>query len=315
VDRSVPASVTVRAPAKVNLALSVGPLRDDGFHELGTVFHAVSILDTLVATETPSGHGVSLTVEGEDIGAVPTDATNLAWAGAELVAEAIGRPCDVHLHLSKNIPVAGGMAGGSADAAAALVACDALWDGGLGRQRLESLAVQLGSDVPFALHGGTAIGRGRGEQITPALARGEYHWVFALADWGLSTPDVYAECDRLRGAGEVAEPGVSDELMTALRSGDASAVGANLHNDLQEAALSLRPRLRLVLEAGQDAGALGAIVSGSGPTCAFLARDDEQAIDVAVGLSASGVCRTVKRATGPVHGARVVEIVGSPGIP
>lgn len=309
---TVPASVTVRAPAKVNLALSVGPRRPDGFHELATVFHAVSLLDTVVATEAPPGHGVSITVEGDEVAAVPTDDSNLAWSAAQLVATAMRRPCDVHLHLIKNIPVAGGMAGGSANAAAALVACDALWGSSIGRQRLEALAGQLGSDVPFALHGGTAIGRGRGEQITPALARGEYHWVFAFADWGLSTPDVYAECDRLRGEGQVPEPSIPDELMSALRSGRASAVGANLHNDLQAAALSLRPRLKLTLEAGQDAGALGVVISGSGPTCAFLARDDEHSIDVAVALSSSGSCRTVKRATGPVHGARIVDIVGAP---
>lgn len=310
---SGPASVTVRAPAKVNLSLSVGPRRTDGFHELVTVFHAVSLHDTVVATQAPAGHGISITVEGDEIGAVPTNESNLVWAAAQLVAKAIRRPADVHLHVSKNIPVAGGMAGGSADGAAALVACDALWGAGLGRTKLEALAVRLGSDVPFALHGGTAIGRGRGEQVTPALARGEFHWVFAFADWGLSTPDVYTECDRLRAQRDVVAPAVADELMAALRSGRATSVGAGLHNDLQEAALSLRPRLKLTLEAGADAGALGSIVSGSGPTCAFLARDDEHALDIAVALSASGACRTVTRATGPVHGARVVDAVGLVG--
>jgi 4-diphosphocytidyl-2-C-methyl-D-erythritol kinase len=168
------------------------------------------------------------------------------------------------------------------------------------------LAAQLGSDVPFALHGGTAIGSGRGEQLTSVLARGTFQWVFALAEGGLSTPAVYAECDRLRGSGIVREPYISDNLMQALRAGDAVLLGKALHNDLQPAALSLRPGLRKVLELGDDYGALGGIVSGSGPTCAFIASDDEQSLDLAVSLTAAGVCRTVKRAVGPVPGARIV---------
>jgi 4-diphosphocytidyl-2-C-methyl-D-erythritol kinase len=236
---------------------------------------------------------------------VPIDASNLAGRAAQLLAEQTGRAPDVHLHLRKGIPVAGGMAGGSADAAAALVACDAVWRTDLSRGDLMTLAARLGSDVPFSLLGGTALGHGRGEHLSPVLARGRFEWVFALADGGLSTPAVYAECDRLRAGRVLPEPRVPDAMMAALRAGDADQLGAALHNDLQAAACSLRPQLREVLEVGDDCEALGALVSGSGPTVAFLVRDTEHALDVAVGLSASGLCRDVKRTHGPVGGVRL----------
>jgi 4-diphosphocytidyl-2-C-methyl-D-erythritol kinase len=300
------ASVTVRAPAKVNLALGVGPLRPDGYHGLATVFHAVGVYDDLVATSLPAGSGTQIVVDGEGADAVPLDSTNLAARAVEaLVPE--GGSTDVSLVIRKGIPVAGGMAGGSADAAAALVAIDALFDLGLSRDRLLAIAAHLGSDVPFALHGGTAIGSDRGTRLTTAMSRGTYHWVFALADSGLSTPAVYAECDRLRAGRPVPAPAVPDGLMAALRAGDAAALGSALSNDLEKAAVSLRPQLAQVLSVGDEYGALGGLVSGSGPTCAFLARDEEHSLDLAVAFTASGVCRTVKRATGPVHGARVVD--------
>ncbi|MGH3489083.1 MAG: 4-(cytidine 5'-diphospho)-2-C-methyl-D-erythritol kinase, partial [Actinopolymorphaceae bacterium] len=214
----------------------------------------------------------------------------------------------VALDIRKGIPVAGGMAGGSSDAAAALVACDALWGTKLDRARLLALAAELGSDVPFCLVGGTAVGAGHGEIVTPALARGTYHWVFALDGNGLSTPAVYAELDRLRGDLAVLPPRVPDALMSALRTGDTRGVGQALANDLQPAALRLRSRLSQVLAAGEELGALGSVVSGSGPTCAFLARSEEHAIDLAARLAGSGLCTTVRRASGPVPGARIADL-------
>ena len=300
------ASVTVRAPAKVNLALGVGPLRPDGYHGLATVFHAVGLYDDLVATPLPEGSGLQLVVEGEGAGEVPLDGTNLA-ARAVAALEVYGASPDISLTIRKGIPVAGGMAGGSADAAAALVATDALFDLGLAKEHLLDIAATLGSDVPFALHGGTAIGSDTGTRLTTALVRGSYHWVFVLAEEGLSTPLVYREFDRLSAGRAVPEPVVPDALMAALRAGDAVALGKALHNDLQQPAVLLRPHLAQVLSIGHEYGALGGVVSGSGPTCAFLARDDAHAVDLAVAFSASGVCRTVKRAIGPVPGARVVD--------
>ena len=212
----------------------------------------------------------------------------------------------MHIRIRKGIPVAGGMAGGSADAAAALVALDHLWDLGLGREELEEVAAELGSDVPFLVAGGTAMGSGRGELLAPVLARGTYHWVFALGEEGLPTPDVYAECDRLRGDTDVPEPAPNPALMAALRTGDPRELAPQLANDLQDAAVSLRPGLADVLASGMEYGALGGIVSGSGPTVAFLVEDNEAGIDLAVALTASGVVRDVRRATGPVHGAHVI---------
>lgn len=298
-------SVSVRAPAKINLHLSVGALGADGFHPVSTVYHAVSLFDDLTAT--PVGDGISVQLAG-DIAGVPVDDDNLAVRAARLVARRGGVDAGAHLLLHKGIPVAGGMAGGSADAAAALVACDAAWRTCLDRSELLELAAELGSDVAFALVGGTAIGSGRGEQITPALARGQYHWVLALSAQGLSTPAVYAEYDRLTAGRVLAEPRVDDDVMQALRSGDAAALGHALHNDLQAAACSLRPDLGDVLDVGLEYGALGGVVSGSGPTVAFLVRDHEHALDLSVALTASGACDTVKRAHGPVHGARVGDL-------
>jgi len=299
----VPASVTVRAPAKLNLHLSVGPLRADGYHELMTVFHAVGLCDELVARPADA---LSLAVQGETAEGVPTDPSNLAVRAARLIAREAGVAPNVALLLRKGIPVAGGCAGGSADAAAALVACDALWELGMTKDELLSLGAELGSDVPFALHGGTAMGRGRGEQLLPVLTHATFTWVLAMSDEGLSTPSVYAELDRLREQGaEVANDPA--ELLSALRHGSPEDLGRALSNDLERAAVSLRPDLARVLDGGLALGALGGIVSGSGPTVAFLARDEGHATALASALSGDGVSRAVRIAPGPVPGARVVR--------
>ena len=296
-------SVTARVPAKVNLELMVGQLCTDGFHQLATVFQAVGLYDD-VSVESADDWGV--TVTGPYADQVPMDDSNLAIRAARLLAAETGIDVPVHITIDKDIPVAGGMAGGSADAAGALVACDALWGLGSSKAGLEELGSELGSDVPFALFGGTAMGSGRGDRLAPVLGRGHYHWVFALGEVGLSTPSVYAECDRLRSTLRVPEPMPSASMMTALRSGDAAALGRALSNDLQPAAISLQPRLDGVLRTGIEYGALGGIVSGSGPTIAFLVADTEHGLDLAVALTASGTVSVVKRAVGPVAGAHVV---------
>ncbi|WP_033423880.1 4-(cytidine 5'-diphospho)-2-C-methyl-D-erythritol kinase [Actinomadura flavalba] len=302
---------TVRVPAKVNLQLAVGPVRDDGYHDLLSVFHAVSLFDEVTALPAD---GLRVTCAAAPsaqvaIDQVPLDDGNLAARAARLLAARLGVAPHVALHISKAIPVAGGMAGGSADAAAALVACAELWDARLERADLLDLGADLGSDVPFSLFGGTAVGVGRGERLTAVPAAGTFHWVFATADGGLSTPAVYAECDRLRAAlGErPAVPAASDALLAALAAGDARALGTALSNDLQPAALMLRPALRRTLDAGTAAGALGALVSGSGPTCAFLAESDGHAAELAAVLVQAGVARAAVRATGDVPGAEVVR--------
>jgi 4-diphosphocytidyl-2-C-methyl-D-erythritol kinase len=300
-------SVTVRVPAKVNVQLAVGGLRPDGFHGLANVFLAVGLYDEVTASPADE---FGLTISGSDARHVPLDGSNLAARAARLLAERHGREPHVRLHIAKDIPVAGGMAGGSADAAGALLACDALWGTATPQDELRALGAELGSDVPFALVGGAALGQGRGELLTPLETDGTFHWVFALADGGLSTPAVYRECDRLReaagtGAGvdSVPEPRPSLPLLDAVRTGDARALAASLSNDLQAAAVSLRPSLTDTLKAGTAAGALAALVSGSGPTCAFLAADAESAEGVAAALNASGHCRTARTTTAPAPGA------------
>ena len=303
-------SVTVRVPAKINLQLSVGPLRPDGYHGLVTVFHAISLFDEMTVAAAGAD---SVTVSGEGAGQVPQTGDNLALRAVRALRDDQRRrgavPGDqVAVTIGKRIPVAGGMAGGSADAAAALVACNELWDAGLSPAELCEVAAGVGSDVAFAVLGGTAVGRGRGEQLTPALAGpGQYHWVIALADGQLSTPAVYGALDRMRGDASVAEPELSAELMSALRAGDARQLGAAISNDLQAPAVSLFPALRKTLSAGREFGALGALVSGSGPSCYFLAGDADQATELAVALSGAGVCRSVARATGPAAGASVIS--------
>lgn len=302
----VPRPVTVRVPSKVNLHLAVGAVRKDGFHELATVFQSLSLTDevTVAIADEP---GVD--VQGEGASAVPTGGANLAWRAVEELARHVGKGAEepkVKVLIRKNIPVSGGMAGGSADAAATLVGLANLWKLEMGRDDLAAVAAALGSDVPFMLHGGTALGTGRGEQIVPVLSRHTFHWVLAFARGGLATPKVYGELDRLRATGEPPRVGEVEPVLEALASGDPCQLALLLGNDLQAAAVSLRPGLRRTLRAGVNAGALAGTVSGSGPTCAFLCASADDAVQVAAELSGAGVCRTVRVVHGPVPGARVV---------
>jgi 4-diphosphocytidyl-2-C-methyl-D-erythritol kinase len=299
--------VIARVPAKVNLQLAVGPLGDDGFHEVTTVFQAISLFDDVTVETAAENNGISIQVTGQTSTGVPSDSSNLAVKAATLMIKNYDLPSDINIKLKKEIPVAGGMAGGSADAAGVIVGLDSLFELGLSRDEMEMVGSKIGADVPFSICGGVAIGTGRGDQITPALFKGSYNWVLALSGQGLATPSVYAECDRLREGLSISTPVVSEQLMQALRAGDAKALGKSLSNDLQPAACSLRPALRLVLDVGLDYGALGGIVSGSGPTVAFLVKDDEHAMDLTVALSSSGVISSVVRATGAVAGARIIE--------
>ncbi|MBE7192206.1 MAG: 4-(cytidine 5'-diphospho)-2-C-methyl-D-erythritol kinase [Gordonia polyisoprenivorans] len=301
-------AVSVRVPAKVNLHLGVGPLRDDGYHDLVTVYQALSLYDDVTVARA-AALGVTLRREGgrgADAADVPLDDDNLAIKAVSALGKWADRDPRVAIEIVKRIPVAGGMAGGSADAAGALVALAALWKLDLPRAELLEIAAGLGSDVPFSVQGGTAMGTGRGEQLMPMIARGELHWVLAFARDGLSTPAVFAELDRLRAdhadAFDVHNPR-PDELVQALTTGEPTQIAPLLHNDLQPAALSLQPGLRRTLRAGVDAGALNGIVSGSGPTCAFLCADADAAVAVAAELSGAGVARSVRTASGPVSGA------------
>lgn len=301
--------VLVKAPAKINLQLSVGAKGEDGYHDLATVFQAVSLYDEITLNHGESGSGISLRFTGENphLANLPINNKNLAYKAAQLFAQRKKVSLDLVIEIKKQIPIAGGMAGGSADAAGVLIALDALFETKSSRDELLDLARVLGSDVPFSLTGGTAVGTGRGDRLTPALARGTFHWVLAYSSQGLSTPAVYAECDRLRQGFAERQPRVNEELMHALSSGDPVALGKALVNDLQPAACSLRPALKLALSAGMDSGAVGAIVSGSGPTVAFLAKSEEASIDLAVALSSTGAVSQLGRAYSPVGGPKVID--------
>lgn len=306
---AAPTRVRTRAPGKINVFLSVGALQDDGYHDVATAYQAVSLYEDVIA-EPADDFSVSFTGP-IDTSAVPTDESNLAIRAARLVADASGYRGGVRLTIEKHVPVAGGMGGGSADAAATLLAVDTLWGTALGRDELLRLAAQLGADVPFAFAGGTAVGTGRGDELSPALAKGEFRWVLALSDSGLSTPAVYRALDehRERYRADIAPapttPVVEANVLQALRAGDPDLLADCLHNDLQAPAMRLQPSLAETLEIGEKAGALAGLVSGSGPTVAFLVADRDAALEVQVELSAAGLVAV--RAAGPVHGARVVH--------
>lgn len=301
-------AVHAKAPGKINVFLKVGTLSPDGYHDVAIAYQAVSLYEEVRVIDADD---FSVEVGGTvELSRVPTDGANIAIKAARLLAARTGYPRGAHIELAKHVPVTGGMGGGSADAAATLLACDALWGTELPREEMLDLARKLGADVPFAFTGGTAIGTGRGDELSPALAQGTFHWVLALADFGLSTPAVYRELDehRERHAQDIfpadPRPTVDNDVLQALRAGDPHMLANAMHNDLQAPALHLEPSLADVLELGEQNGALAGIVSGSGPTVAFLAADVDSALELQVALSASRL--NVVRANGPVHGARVV---------
>jgi 4-diphosphocytidyl-2-C-methyl-D-erythritol kinase len=284
--------VSVRVPGKINLFLAVRGIRADGYHELVTVLQTVSVYDRLTVglTGPPSqGHHpagrrrMRLELMHAPTPGLPDAADNLAVRAARALGEVTGvievathdpargqapanGPSTV-LELHKEIPLAGGMAGGSADAAGALLALNQLWGCKLSRDDLRAIAADLGSDVPFCVVGGTALATGRGTAVAQVLCRGTFHWVVCTDAEPLPTVEVYRTWDR-RCRPTVVEP---DAVLHALRSQDAEALGAALHNDLEEAAFLLRPDLRDRRQVLLDAGALGVVVSGSGPTLLALA--------------------------------------------
>jgi len=302
-------TVHVRAPGKINVFLKVGALLDDGFHDVAIAYQAVSLYEDVRVAEADDFR-VAITGSVE-LSRVPTDGSNIAIKAARLLAAKTGYRGGASIEIAKHVPVTGGMGGGSADAAATLVACDALWGTEVPREELLDLARKLGSDVPFAFTGGTAIGTGRGDELSPALAQGTFQWVLAIAEFGLSTPEVYRELDahRERHAQDIfpvdPRPTVGTDVLQALRAGDPAMLAEAMHNDLQAPALHLQPTLTDVIELGEQNGALAGIVSGSGPTVAFLTRDLDAALELQVALSSARL--TVVRASGPVHGARIVS--------
>lgn len=311
---AAPASVRVRAPGKINASLRVGPLRPDGYHGVASVYLAVSLFEEVqaTATETP---GITVTVDSDGplhvpVADIPLGPDNLAARAAQALAGFAENPTGVHLHITKRVPVAGGMGGGSADAAAALVACDALWNTHLSREQLADIAAGLGADVPFSLLGGTAVGLGVGDRLTPAISKTPLHWVLVASDSGLSTPAVYGALDALRAEAqeEAEEPAeVDPAVLAAMRSGNARELAAVISNDLQAAALRLAPELADLLSTGERLGALAGMVSGSGPTVAFLVEDAAAAGELEAALRLEG--HRALAVEGPAPGARLLPAV------
>lgn len=302
-------AVHVRAPGKLNLFLRVGALRPDGYHHVATAYQAVSLYEDLLAWPDDE---FSVSFSGSiDTSALPADDSNLAIRAAKLLAEEAGVTAGARLEIVKHVPIAGGMGGGSADAAAALLACDALWGTDLPRETLLRVAAKLGADVPFAFAGGTAVGTGRGDRLSPALGTGTFHWVLAFADFGLSTPEVYRKLDELREARSIGSPpppgllAVETEVLHALRAGDPLRLADAMANDLQAAAIALAPGLSKLIDLGEQSGALAGMVSGSGPTVAFLTEGPEAALALQIALSAAQV--TAVHVEGPVNGTRIVS--------
>ncbi|WP_435744417.1 4-(cytidine 5'-diphospho)-2-C-methyl-D-erythritol kinase [Nocardioides sp. SYSU DS0663] len=297
-------AVTVRAPAKINLHLGVGAARPDGFHPVTTVYHAVGLCDDLTATPADDWGVCMSAPDWFDASVLPADGANIVDRAAALLAAHHGIPATGLVSVVKAIPVAGGMAGGSADAAAALVALDRLWDAGTTDEDLLGIAAQLGSDVPFALLGGTALGTGRGDVVEPVTDEATWWWVVVPSAQGLSTPAVYRHFDEMF-PDAAAEPRHPNALLAALASGDPRRLALALHNDLEAPAVDLRPDLGELLDRGRDAGALRGLVSGSGPTCVFLCESADHARDVAATLERAHP--QVLVANGPVAGAHLVE--------
>ena len=263
----------MKAPGKVNVSLDVGPLRPDGYHSVASVYLAVSLYEEIAATSTDTGEitvsisdASTVDLDGVDI---PLDHRNLAYKAAAIMADVSEHSTGVHLEITKRVPVAGGMGGGS---------------------------------------GGTAVGLGLGDDLSPALVKAQTDWVLVSADFGLPTPEVYRTLDRLRAAEGLAvdEPDAVDPgVLTALRSGDADALSRVLVNDLQRASIELAPGLRETLGRGEACGAIAGIVSGSGPTVAFLAHSPAAAAGLAEELRHHSL--DAMAVHGPVHGARIIS--------
>ncbi|THV41928.1 4-(cytidine 5'-diphospho)-2-C-methyl-D-erythritol kinase [Glycomyces buryatensis] len=296
------AAVSVDVPAKINPHLGVGDARADGFHALSTVYQSISLYDT-VTVERREEPGIELTISGEGADILPRGDENLAVKAAKLIAIYGSVDPDVRIHLNKRIPVAGGLAGGSADAAATLVACSRLWEIEIGDAEMHRLAAGLGSDVPFCLKGGTAVGAGRGEELTRVEVGGSWHWVVATTDTQISTPECFKEVDRLREDGIGRFSADVDQIVRAFESGiGADELSRLLVNDMEAAAVSLRPQLASLMHGGLEEGALAAHVSGSGPTVLFLASDVKHAMALARRMRMRGGAKSVHIANGPVPG-------------
>ncbi len=309
--RLMPETVAIAdAPGKVNLFFKVGPLKDDGFHDVASLYLAVDLRETVTA-QISTDYSVKVTGSLGDFQllAVPTDESNLVVKVAGRIKAEAGTPeaIKVAIGIDKHVPVAGGMGGGSADAAAALVAVNALLHAELPAERLHEIAATLGSDVPFALAGGAAIGVGKGDVLTPVDSVAPIHLVLIFDDQGLSTPAVYRRLDEIRAARDETTDAseINRHIIRALQNGNPFEIAELLHNDLEEAAISLRPDLKIKMTTALQHGAIRVMVSGSGPTILALAASEVAAMQIARSLNELGY--NAIATSGPAIGTQLVD--------
>jgi 4-diphosphocytidyl-2-C-methyl-D-erythritol kinase len=268
--------IVLRAPAKINVVLRVVGRRDDGYHDLESLVLPVSLADTVTVREDERFSVGMFHPDGSPM-LLPDPESNLAFRAIEAWVGARGRDDSAAaIVVEKHIPMAAGLGGGSADAAAVLRALNDLWDGGLGAEELSRLGAELGSDVPAMLHGGPLVMRGRGEALEP-LGAATTWWVLLPQPFHVRAPDAYAWWDE---EGDTSDVDL-DDAVKAVRLGDLDMLAGLLRNDLQRPVARRHAQVQVAVERLLDAGALGAVMSGSGPTVAGLASDERDAHRIA----------------------------------
>ncbi|KAE8316457.1 4-diphosphocytidyl-2-C-methyl-D-erythritol kinase [Aspergillus transmontanensis] len=282
--------ITLQIPAKLNLYLHAGALRQDGYHDITMVYQAISLYDTMTISPSQDPQEFTMTVSGMDSDRIPADARNLVIKAAKRLADFSGISHQaLHFDLVKSIPTEAGLGGGSADAAAALVGCNHIWKTGLDNEQLMDIGAHIGEDVPFFIRGLVGIGTGYHQPVIPVDVDTEsmrtWHWVLGIMPRGLSTKLVFERSDN-----------------TPFRH-----LTPYLNNNLQEAAEELDPDIGVALRMGREVGAIVSLMAGSGTTCLFLAGDEEHAERLAGELSDRNIFRKVVRAVGPVEGVRLTN--------
>lgn len=323
-----PNRATVRAPAKLNIYLQIGDVREDGYHDITTVYQTIDLFEEVAVTDLSQEDGecdkaefVHISLSGpESNESIPTDGHNLASKAAKLLAQRYGITPKLHLDISKRIPARGGLGGGSADAAATLIGCNIIWDLHLRKEELMALGALLGEDVPVHIQGGMAIGVGHKQPLIPIPAGPGDHYPHHHPDWywvlgvpygdGLSTRDVFVQLDAMKGTRGAVDFASAHNtcLATSWGTENPETLAPRLSNDLERPAGVLLPALVKGLEEGRrDENALAGFMTGSGSTCVFLARSAEGAEALARNLKERELFRNIILAKGPAEGACMVD--------